>query len=110
MNDQVDKKKKIVLPGPRWNLFHHVGKDPYIDWMIVLVSSIAIFIILTWVDITTYANLDERLNQAVAVTISAAPASIDLGKLKKFVDDYDIRASLRAEILKTKIVPGDPSM
>lgn len=89
--------------------FHSIGRDPYTDWLIILVVAIVAGAVMLALGFLTYTSAAARLN-ADNFTASADTVKFDDKALTKLLSQFDARAAERTKLKKTYDGPGDPSI
>jgi hypothetical protein len=103
------KKKKAQTIGHR-SVLSRVGRDPRIDWVLIVAISCILTVVLVFVGVEKYSNFDGSLQKKISTTDSKVSASIDTKSLDAVLERFDKKASDRAEALRGYSGPADPSI
>ena len=99
----MDKKIK--------NYFLHIGREPYIDWPIIVIIFLLLTIVLLGRGYLLHKDLDSKLSVVVSdKNIVSTSTPIDVVSLNKIIDFAKNKAQERTEILRKYVPPADPSL
>jgi len=87
---------------------HSIGRDPHMDWTLIVAISIFATAAFVWGAVSTYIAIDEQ-SSAAASAPSHLP-TVNAQALSKALDQSDARAAEHASLLRTYGGAGDPSL
>jgi len=92
------------------NVFRRIGKDAYVDWLIIVLVSVAIAATLSIRGWITYVNVSGALANKNSSAANAKAMPLDTHEFDLILNDFDNRAKLRLDMQKGYSGPVDPSL
>ncbi len=87
------------------------GKDPNMDWAIILCVGVLLALILGSVGLQAFFDVSSRLSSGSASTVASHhQAAFDSAALGTVLRQFDQRAAEHDNALHGKDVPNDPSL
>ena len=103
------RKSESTTVKPR-SIFSRVGRDPYIDWILIVSISFVTVLTLVSLSLFRYLSFDDRLKREVSSAKMKTATDIDTKSLDIVLKKLDNRANVREELLRSYSGPGDPSI
>lgn len=98
-----------VSKRPQDSLMHRISNDPYLDWIIFIVTSTILAGILIGVGIMVYLDTQDRLSASVK-SDNKKEVLFETKALDQTLNDFHLRALERATLLKGYSGVADPSL
>ena len=102
----TDKIKSNVILGR----LRRIGREPFIDWVLMLTVSSILVIILVWMSYFKYIDFNNSLNEQISVTHPKSENLIDTKALDNILEMYNSRARTMDMLRRGYAGPGDPSL
>ena len=102
------KKNKLKVPSAWRFVVHQVGRDPWMDWLIIFIFSLAVSSALVVAGALSYIAVGKQL-AAPAKVPKAASQVFDPAVLSRVLGAFSLRNSMRADLSKSYAGPADPS-
>ncbi len=87
----------------------NLGHDPHIDWVLILLFSTIVTAVLVANGFFSYLNTGAALSQAPVIT-PITLKTINAEMLRGVLEQFDVRARERAELIKSYKGPADPTL
>ncbi|MBU6232039.1 hypothetical protein KGP36_05305 [Patescibacteria group bacterium] len=98
--------KRIMKP--KLGLLRGIGRDPYLDWVLVLGVALLFAFVLTAYGIAQYFAAGSA--QSAPADSGASLPKIDTASLQKILNSYDARSAASESLSKGYSGPTDPSI
>jgi len=108
LNLNLFKKKQLASPPNEQKVNHRLGRDPYIDWVIIVNLFVIITAVLIFVSFVVYRDMKTQLGKAPVDTGSRL-VPIDEKALQSVLGDFVSREKERSAIRQGYSGAGDPS-
>ncbi len=125
--DQEQNKKDVIAPAakeaaareakkaaahqtPHERITHQLQRNPFLDWAIILASSVILALALVAVGVYVYLDTGVRLDAPSNGQKTFSHAPIDVNALQGVLGEFDARAAERAALGKGYNGPIDPSL
>ena len=92
------------------SFLRRVGKDPVVDWRIILVVGSILILMVIGLGFDRYYGVQQRLIEASDASPNGERVSFDAGRLKTVLDEFARRTVLRTDVIRAYSGPGDPSL
>jgi len=92
------------------SLVSRIGRDPRIDWVLIIIVFSFLVIILVTISALKYTSFDSNLQNKVSAVQSRAAEVIDTKSLDLVIKRFDDRETLRRSLLGSYAGPSDPSI
>jgi hypothetical protein len=108
--DGVNDKKAKSATAPRESLAHKISRDPYLDWLLILTTTLLVALGLVIAGLYVYLDTEARLSSALPPSARTIKMAIDIDALQQVLNRFDDRAAERAALIKGYSAPEDPSL
>ncbi len=102
-------KKRHRENEPHDYFIKKIGKDPHVDWALIVSIGFVLCIVLVSVGFMKFKNIESRFEQNITPK-NKIDDVIDVKALDKVLLEYDKRSDLRADLLRQYVGPKDPSI
>jgi type IV secretory pathway TraG/TraD family ATPase VirD4 len=89
--------------------FRLVGKDPFVDWVIIFAVGCIVAIVLVYVGVVAYLNTDESLEKVPTPKGSNISSLVDIKTLDKVINKFEARSIENTDLSDGYMGVGDPS-
>lgn len=103
-------RAKTAPPIPNERIVHQVQRNPFLDWLIILVVSVTIAVILVWVGVSVYLDTGTRLDINPTGSPTGYKFPFSESTFQKVLTDFDDKAAERAAFMRSYAAPRDPSL
>ncbi|MDQ2932781.1 MAG: hypothetical protein M3Q80_00155 [bacterium] len=101
--------KKVYTNRQRDSVTHHFFDNPYLDWVVIICTSILLAGLCIVVGVHTYSGIQKRLQAPAAAVASNAITSFDTEALSRVLKQIEYRSEVRSKLLKGYAGPSDPA-
>ncbi len=109
MKINLFKKSHLAYPPNEQSPNHRIGRDAFIDWVLMFNTFLIFSAVLIFVGFMVYVNMDEKLELSPTGVGSNLP-DIDASLVEKVHTTFEARKLERAVILNGYKGTGDPSL
>lgn len=93
------------------NYISHIGREPYTDWMVIVVIFLIITVAFLARGYLLHKDLDNKLSEIISgKNIVSTSTPIDSASIDKIINFAKSKADERSEILRKYSPPADPSL
>ena len=96
-------------PLAAFSFIRRIGRDPFMDWPLIVVAWFLLSVVLAGSSVVKYLNINQEISTPAQITTSTIP-TFDRELLNKVIHEFDSRASERADLIKIYNGPTDPSL
>lgn len=97
-------------PVPKGSLAHQIYSDPFLDWVIIVMLSVAAALVLVVAGTSVYLEIKENLAASEIFPGEKAVTLIDTAALDKVLQEFERRSQERYSVLRGYVAPRDPSL
>ncbi|MFA6295620.1 MAG: hypothetical protein WC666_04385 [Candidatus Paceibacterota bacterium] len=89
--------------------FSLIGRDPHVDWVIIILITVIVTIVSVVVGSMVYFNVGKSINEPDVSLIPDNKDLTDIKNLDLIIKEFDKRAEIRSDLIRGYAGPGDPS-
>ena len=91
------------------SLWHSIGNDPHIDWVIIFILACLSAALFVWVGVGVYLDSQDKFNTLTPI-IPTGNSHFDAKSLESITKAFDDRAAQRVLLEHGYSGPSDPSL
>jgi hypothetical protein len=106
-------KKPVTVNSVRETSWRRISRDPFVDWIFMLIVAIAIVAILTIFGVSAYVDVGVAMTKTPDQGSAQLKKPIDQGSLDSFIKTMKLRAGKTASVINNTgdvHIPRDPSL
>jgi hypothetical protein len=102
------KNKRSFIKSPR--LFHRIGRDPYLDWQLIIAMTMFVSLFLISIGLLKYDEVSKTSNATFSAKDPLPSRSfLDAQALEKVIKNYDAKDKETKDLLYSYSGVRDPS-